>query len=227
MRRADRLIKIVHFLRSRRLAVTAETIAEHFEVCKRTIYRDINDLIDSGAPIIGEAGVGYTIDKRYYLPPLSFDSDELEAIGLGISMVRQWTDQRFSRQAQSAFEKIQAILPAKLQGEIEQITTYSASNQAQIPWEVDFSLLREYIRNRQKINIEYTSESGETTERVLHPLALIYCGPIWLLAGWCELRQDFRNFRLDRILNVIKGEGYFEMHGEKSLAAYKAQDNLC
>ena len=108
MRRADRLIKITHFLRQRRQAVTAQQIADSFGICKRTVYRDIECLMDTGAPIRGEAGVGYTIDKKYYLPPITFDADELEAIGLGISMVRLWTDDRFAEKANSALEKIAA-----------------------------------------------------------------------------------------------------------------------
>ena len=87
MRRADRLIKIVHYLRRMRHAVTARQIADHFEVCQRTVYRDIQDLMNSGVPIYGEAGVGYLIDKKYHLPPVTFDFDELEAIALGINMV--------------------------------------------------------------------------------------------------------------------------------------------
>ena len=154
MRRADRLIKLTHFLRQRRRAVTAKRIAEEFGICTRTVYRDIQDLIDSGAPIKGEAGVGYVIDKQYYLPPVTFDADELEAIGLGISMVRQWTDEKFSEKANNAFEKIQAILPAHLQGELQQITTYSISTRPELPWTVSFSELRECIHTRRKIYIE-------------------------------------------------------------------------
>ena len=112
MRRADRLIKITHFLRQRRRAVTAKQIADAFDICTRTVYRDIQSLMDSNVPITGEAGVGYMIDKQYYLPPITFDADELEAIGLGISMVRQWTDNKFADSAQSAFDKIQAVLPS-------------------------------------------------------------------------------------------------------------------
>ena len=104
MRRADRLIQIVHYLRRMRRAVTARQIAEHFEVCQRTVYRDIQDLMNSGVPIYGEAGVGYLINKKYHLPPLMFDFDELEAIVLGINMVQTWTDEQFSKVAGSAGE---------------------------------------------------------------------------------------------------------------------------
>jgi len=220
MRRADRLIKITHFLRQRRRAVTANQIAEAFNICKRTVYRDIQSLMDTGAPIRGEAGVGYTIDKRYYLPPITFDADELEAIGLGISMVSQWTDNRFADKAVSAFEKIQAVLPSNLQGELDQITTFAVPNRPTIPWKIKFSDLREYIRRRQKVDIAYSDENHNKTKRTLRPLALMFFNPVWLLAAWCEKRQDFRNFRIDRILNLNINDITFDDDPNKNLAAY-------
>lgn len=227
MRRADRLIRIVHFLRGRRRAVTAKRIAQEFEICTRTVYRDIQDLMNAGTPISGEAGVGYMIDKQYYLPPVTFDADELEAIGLGFTMVRHWTDDRFAAKAKSAFDKIQAVLPASLQGELEQITTYSAQNQSVVPWTVSFSDLRQSIRLRRKIRISYTDEMQRDTSRILRPLALIFCSPVWLLATWCEKRNDFRNFRLDRIQIVECCNDTFEDEKDKNLSAYKAQDAVC
>ncbi|WP_127108876.1 helix-turn-helix transcriptional regulator [Pararhodobacter zhoushanensis] len=227
MRRADRLIKIVHFLRGRRRAVTARQIADEFEICTRTVYRDIQDLVGSGAPITGEAGVGYLIDKQYYLPPVTFDADELEALGLGISMVRHWTDQRLADKAESAFAKIQAVLPAILQGELEQITTYSIPDQPALPWTISFSDLRESIRAQRKIDIRYTDEAGQQTSRTLRPLALIFCSPVWLLAAWCEQREDFRNFRLDRMQSMTVSATRFAHESDKNLTAYKAQDGVC
>ena len=131
MRRADRLIKIVHYLRRMRQAVTARQIADHFEVCQRTVYRDIQDLMNSGVPIYGEAGVGYLIDKKYHLPPVMFDFDELEAIALGINMVRTWTDEKFSKIAESALEKIQAVLPESRLNDMQQLTTPLGREQRQ------------------------------------------------------------------------------------------------
>lgn len=227
MRRADRLIRIVHFIRGRRRAVTAARIAEEFEISARTVYRDIQDLMNAGTPISGEAGVGYLIDKQYYLPPITFDPEELEAIGLGISMVRHWTDNRFAAKADSAFAKIQAVLPASLQGELEQITTYSIPNQPALPWAISFSDLRENIRERQKIHIRYSDELQRVSARRVRPLALIFCSPIWLLAAWCEKRNDFRNFRLDRIEAVENCRDVFEDEKDKNLLAYKAQDAIC
>lgn len=226
MRRADRLIKIAHFLRGRRQAVTALQIAEEFEICTRTVYRDINDLVSSGAPITGEAGVGYMIDKKYYLPPVTFDAEELEAIGLGISMVSRWTDDRFAAKAQSALAKIQAVLPTDLQGQLEQITTYSAPSLEPLPWEVSFSELREYIRVRRKIRVTYGDKYDAETVRILRPLALVFSSPIWLLVAWCETRDDFRHFRLDRMRMIEACDDIFVEEADKTLSAYKAQDGI-
>jgi len=217
MRRADRLIRIVHFLRGRRQAVTAKRIAEEFEICTRTVYRDIQDLMNSGAPINGEAGVGYMIDKQYYLPPVTFDAEELEAIGLGISMVRQWTDQRFAEKADSAFGKIQAVLPANLSQPIPSRTSLPCHGLSA------FQICATVFAFAEK----FTSAIPMNTLRILRPLALIFCSPVWLLATWCEKRSDFRNFRLDRIRSVGFREDTFEDEKDKNLSAYKVQDALC
>lgn len=227
MRRADRLMKLVHFLRRRRRAVTAKRIAEEFDICTRTVYRDIHDLMDSGVPISGEAGVGYVIDKQYYLPPVTFDADELEAIGLGISMVRQWTDEEFASKANNAFEKILAVLPASLQGELEQITTFSMPTKPELPWTVSFSGIRECIRKRRKIRIDYSDQEQQNTSRTVRPLALVFFSPVWLLTSWCEKRNDFRHFRLDRIRTLEYCDERFDDEQDKSLTAYMAIEAAC
>jgi len=225
MRRAERLNDIVHYLRRMHQAVTANTLAETFEVSPRTIYRDIQNLIDSGVPISGEAGVGYVIDKRYHLPPIMFDADEIEAIALGIGMVRNWTDEQFSAKAQSAFKKIQATLPAPLIQELHQISTFSAPSQYKIPWEVSFTQVRECIRRKNKIQFSYLDLKERTSQRTIWPLALVSFSPVWLLAGWCELRQSFRNFRLDRISDFVPLDNRYPNEKDKNLQAYLAQND--
>ena len=223
MRRADRLIRIVHYLRRMRQAVTARQIADHFEVCQRTVYRDIQDLTNSGVPIYGEAGVGYVIDKKYHLPPVMFDFDELEAIALGINMVRTWTDEKFSKTAERAMEKVQAVLSESLLNDMQQLTTHSEESRSKIPWEVSFSDIRECIRTRHKIKFHYTDLSNKTSNRTIRPLSLVFFGPVWLVLGWCETRKDFRNFRLDRMAELAIPGTTFKDEKGKTLEAYLAQ----
>ena len=222
MRRADRLIQIVHYLRRMRRAVTARRIAEDFGICQRTVYRDIHHLMDSGVPILGEAGVGYVIDKKYHLPPVMFDPDELEAIGLGISMVRSWTDKQFAEKANSALEKIQAVLPEHLLNELQQLALFSETSSAKIPWQVSFSEIRECIRRKQKVEFTYIDLKDKTSKRKVRPLALVFFGPVWLLVSWCEMREDFRSFRLDRIKQLAIKEEFFIEEKDKNLQAFIA-----
>ena len=119
------------------------------------------------------------------------------------------------------------MLPASLQGELEQITTYSILTQPAVPWSVSFTDLRESIRIRRKIHIRYIDEFQQSTTRTLRPLALIFCSPVWLLATWCETRNAFRNFRLDRIQELDLTDDIFDDDKDKNLTAYKAQDAVC
>lgn len=220
MRKAERLNEIVHHLRRMHHATTAQTLADLFEVSERTIYRDIQDLVDSGIPISGEAGVGYLIDKKYHLPPIMFDADEIEAIALGIGMVSNWTDDAFAQKAKSAYQKIQATLTEGMIHELTQISTFSAPSRYKIPWEVNFTEVRECIRRKQFVTFCYLDLKEQRTERTIRPLALISFSPIWLLAGWCEVRQDFRNFRLDRISQFSVTAGRFRDEKGKTLTDY-------
>ncbi|MBT0585977.1 helix-turn-helix transcriptional regulator [Alteromonas oceanisediminis] len=220
MRKAERLNEIVHYLRRMHYAVTAEILSAHFEVSLRTLYRDIQDLKDSGVPIQGEAGVGYVIDKKYHLPPIMFDADEIEAIALGVNMVRNWTDEAFAKKAVSAYQKIQATLSAPLLQELSQITTFSQPSHYKIPWEVSFTEMRECIRQRQIVKFDYLDLTEKKSQRTIRPLALTSFSPVWLLTGWCELRNDFRNFRLDRISRFEKLNVRFKNEKDKNLSAY-------
>lgn len=227
MRKAERLNEIVHHLRRMHQAVTADTLAALFEVSPRTIYRDIQDLMDSGIPITGEAGVGYVIDKHYHLPPIMFDADEIEAIAQGIGMVSNWTDAAFARKAKSAYEKIQATLTAPMVHELTQISTFSAPSRYKIPWKVNFTEVRECIRRKQFVTFSYLDLSDQVTERTIRPLALISFSPIWLLAGWCEKRQNFRNFRLDRISDFSVSPQRFRDEKGKALSDYLKEQDEC
>lgn len=198
-RRSDRLFRIVNFLQGRRRAVTAARIAEEFGITPRTIYRDIQDLMVSGVPIYGEAGVGYVLDKGFTLPPVQFDIEELETLVLGLSMASSWTDEATAATARQALGKINAILGARQREALQGVALFAPQSTQKIPWTVDFSALRLAVRTHQKIHIRYKDEHDRSSERTVRPLAMAFFGSAWLLLGWCELRTDFRNFRLDRI----------------------------
>jgi predicted DNA-binding transcriptional regulator YafY len=197
MRRADRLFQIVLHLR-RRLVVTARDLARSLEVSERTIYRDVQDLSACGLPIESAAGVGYRLRRDFDLPPLMFDREELQALRLGARMVRSWADPELSESAGNALRKIEAVLPPDLEDPGEAL--YAPSLR---PYPVQHvGLLRHAILEHRKARFDYTREDGAASARTVWPLGLFYWGAVWTLVAWCELRNDHRNFRLDRIADL-------------------------
>ena len=202
MRRADRLFRIVQFLRQGRL-LTAQTLAEKLQVSQRTIYRDVQDLQLAGTPIEGEAGVGYTLRRDMDLPPLMFTRGELTALVLGARLVRAWGGAENVESADQALQRIEAVLPPDLRTEFDSILLYAPGGYHMRP------LLRERLdalhnacKTRQAVSFGYTREDGEHSQRSVRPLALSFWTGVWTLASWCELRDDFRDFRLDRMEDV-------------------------
>lgn len=220
MRRADRLFRIVEYFKARRQAVTADTLAIELEVSVRTVYRDIVDLCSSGVPIIGEAGVGYVLDRDYIVRPLIFDVEELDALALGAQMVRSWGDREIAKSAKRAIDKITAVLPERLRAEILQTALFSPPSKAKVPIKVDFSALRRAIRTHNKVTFQYETIAGKQSKRTVRPLCLAFFGPVWLFTGWCETRQDFRNFRLDRMMRLQIGDERFADEPGKRLIDY-------
>jgi len=201
MRRADRLFEIIQRLR-RRGVVTAAFLAEQLKVSERTIYRDIRDLIASKVPIEGEAGIGYSLRKGYDLPPLMFNQGELEALVFGARMVLSWGDADLGRAADAAISKIENVLPSHLRGTLEDRSLWAPSDVRRVPLNFDLSHLRGAIHDRQKVRFRYQDEKGAETHRKIRPLSLWFYPPIWLAGSWCELRNDFRFFRVDRMQDV-------------------------
>jgi predicted DNA-binding transcriptional regulator YafY len=225
MRRADRLFQIVQFLRSRRLT-TAQWLAERLQVSVRTIYRDIQDLSLSGVPLEGEAGVGYVLRLPMDLPPLMFDRDELEALLVGARMVKTWADPGLQRAAESALAKIHSVLPVGLRDEFNRSQLFAPEvRNYPVHW---LGLMRQAIRERRRLLLGYRSESEAVTERCIWPLGLFFWGQVWTLCGWCELRNDFRNFRIDRVQTLIDtGETFEPAPGQRLedfLAAHVGSD---
>lgn len=205
MRKADRLFQIVQILRRRRLT-TARHLAESLEISERTVYRDIRDLAASGVPIEGEAGVGYRL-RGFDLPPLMFNREEVEALVLGARIVQSWTDPELARAASEALSKIEAALPRDRSHLVDGTPLFAPADHWRVEIAVDLPTLRQAIRDSRKLRFRYTDAGGTQSERTVRPLGLSFYGPVWILAAWCELRQDFRAFRVDRIheLEVLPG----------------------
>ncbi|MEE9328030.1 MAG: YafY family protein [Cocleimonas sp.] len=198
MRRADRLFQIIQFLRTRRVT-TASWLAERLEVSERTIYRDIKDLILSGVNIEGEAGVGYVVRHGFDLPPLMFTKEEINALTLGARIVDSWADQSLATAAQSALSKIETVLPDDLQGSSERTTLFAPLTQIRAEVAAIMADVRIAADKKLKLRLEYNRADGVFSTRIIWPLALFFWGSIWTIGAWCEMRQAFRVFRLDRI----------------------------
>ncbi len=209
MRRADRLFQIVQILQHRRVT-TAARIAERLQVSERTVYRDIRDLSLSGVPIEGEAGVGYRLGKDFELPPLMFTVEEIQALVLGARMVESWADDKLQRAAASVLEKVEAALPETERPRVHNTSLFSMS--FHVPEQVREHLgqLRGAIDGHHPVQLAYRDRGGQDTERTVRPLGLYFWGSTWTLGAWCELRTDFRNFRLDRMSAVDVQSSTFE-----------------
>ncbi|NMH64474.1 helix-turn-helix transcriptional regulator [Shewanella salipaludis] len=206
MRRADRLFQLVQILRHRRLTTAAE-LAERLEVSTRTIYRDVQDLCLSGIPIEGEAGVGYLLRHEVNVPPLMFTEAELEAIQVGMRMVQTWGGKELGSAAKQALIKVEAVLPARLQRNQSLMFSpdfYLDSDEFQF-----LDPLRNAASAREYVKLCYQDANRVQTEREVRPLAIYFWRGTWTLLTWCELRADFRNFRVDRIVALDKLGRFF------------------
>ncbi|MBB1061636.1 helix-turn-helix transcriptional regulator [Marilutibacter spongiae] len=223
MRRADRLFLLIHALRGRRRAITAQQLAQTLEVSLRTVYRDVADLQRSGVPIEGEAGVGYLLRKGADIPPLMFTPDELEALIVGTRFVRAFGGVRLGRGATSALLKIEAVLPPELAATADR-TRIFAPEVERLENSGLIDGLHEAITARRVLALDYRDEGGQSTQREIEPLCLAFWGGSWTLGAWCRLRSAFRNFRPDRIVGYRDtGAGYPD-DPARGLAAYL--DNL-
>lgn len=221
MRRADRLFRLLLELRRGRV-VTAARLASALEVSLRTVYRDVADLAASGVPIVGEAGVGYRL-QGLDLPPLMFDREEIEALVFGARVVQGWGDESLGRAAEQALAKIETVLPRGRSHLIEETRLYAPIHGQRRVEKLPLSPLRRAIRERRRIELDYRDEQGRASLRSLRPLALAFYPPVWLLIGWCELRDDFRNFRLDRMTACRISDEEFPVESGKTLADFLAR----
>ncbi|WP_213956399.1 MULTISPECIES: YafY family protein [unclassified Variovorax] len=198
MRRADRLFQIVQLIRGRRLT-TAAFLAQRLEVSQRTIYRDVADLQHQGVPIEGEAGVGYRLGAGFELPPLMFTQDEASALVAAARLAQSWVDAAMARDIESALGKILSVLPPAARISAEAIALYAPALALDDATRSRLQTLREAVHSRQKLHLVYRDLSDAPSERTVRPLGCFYWGKVWTLSAWCEMRNDFRGFRVDRI----------------------------
>ena len=221
MRKIDRLFEIIQLLRGQRLR-TAEFISEKLGVSVRTVYRDIQALMASGVPIEGERGIGYVVRQPIELPPLHFSPLELQAIQLGINIVKAVADEEVTAAAREVELKIRDVLP-----DASRATNHPPL--AHIYFESDpktlqyLPTLRQSLEKKQVVELRYRNETGKVTSRQIWPLGLEYWGKCWTLTAWCELRTDFRVFRLDRITTCEQLERQFPAEKGKTYQDYLKQ----
>jgi predicted DNA-binding transcriptional regulator YafY len=212
------MFEIIQALRSAEDPKTAAQIAEELEVTPRTIYRDIATLQSMRVPIEGAAGIGYIMRKGYDLPPLNFDVEEAEAITVGLSMIARTGDKSLQKAANRAARKIAEATPLSQ-------TLFSSTWGAEEPHGIDLSEIRKAIREEKKLCITYRDVDGIETDRTVCPISIIYYSEVIVMPAWCELRNDFRHFRLDRLANhpKIKPGGSFVGQSDALRAQWAAE----
>jgi predicted DNA-binding transcriptional regulator YafY len=198
MSRAGRLLDLLQLLRNRRSAVSAQDLAKATGVSLRTLYRDIESLRAQGADIAGEAGVGYILRPGFILPPLMLSADEVEALVLGSRLVADRAEGPLAEAARNAVAKIGAVLPLPLQAELA-ASHLLIGPRARADLEPRLTQIRDAIHREMKVRIDYVDASGKISNRIIWPFALAFFSDVLLIIGWCEHRQAFRNFRIDRI----------------------------
>ena len=200
MRRADRLFQLILLLGARSVR-TAADLARRLEVSERTVYRDITDLVASGVPIDGEAGVGYRLRPGYQVPPMMFDADEIQALQFGAGVARAWADDHLRAAAERLLAKIEAVVPERLRRQFLHSPLLVPPDEQLAKYSGVLSMLRGAITTHNQVALSYQAADATVTRRHVRPLVLLFWGRTWTLGAWCDLRSDFRTFRVDRVLD--------------------------
>jgi len=221
MARTDRLFELIQLLRSSRATRTAASLASELEVSVRTVYRDISLLQSLRVPIEGEAGIGYMMRNGYDLPPLMFNAEELQAITFGLAMIGQRGDRALQKAAQSAMRKIEYVLPDSVANPILPGTVHFYQDDLR---NAHLEIVRAAIQTPHYLDLVYEAADGAVSQRAILPLAVIFFANATITAAWCELREDFRHFRIDRILSVKQGDPIPEPVSRKCLEDWKRNE---
>ena len=225
MSRAQRLLDLIQILRRHRFPVAGTSLADELGISLRTLYRDIDTLKTQGARIDGEPGVGYVLRPGFMLPPLMFSEEEIEALVLGGRWVAAQTDEPLGKAARNALSKIAAVLPDDLQRSLETSSLLvpiqrSAAGVTELP------TIREAIRTERKLRITYSDEQDNRTSRTIWPFALGFFERIRMVAAWCEMRQDYRHFRTDRIRSLKITDSRYPRRRLAMLREWRSRDRI-
>ncbi|WP_428485756.1 helix-turn-helix transcriptional regulator [Rhodopila sp.] len=222
MRRADRLFDIIQVLRSAKRPTTAAALAEHLEVTVRTVYRDVATLQARRVPIEGAPGIGYVLRRGFDLPPLMFTTEEVDAIAVGAQLVRRLRDPALQDAAASVLAKVAVVLPDATRAYFALAPFYVSEGSARVPDGIDLSEIRGAIRNNRKLRLAYADEQDRRTRRTIWPIAMAYYVDVTLIAAWCELRADYRHFRVDRIRTANVLDETYPSDGGRLMAGWLA-----
>ena len=202
MRRTERLFQIIQILRAKQEPVTGRELADELGISLRSLYRDMAELIAQRVPVRGEAGTGYVLDDGYDMPPLMLTPDELEAAVLGAAWVAKRGDPALARGARDLIAKIAQSIPQRLRPVLLDANLKPISMKPIAQETFDVATVRRAVRDRFKIAIMYKDGDGHTSSRTIWPIFIAYMEEVRIIVAWCELRQDFRHFRTDRIYSV-------------------------
>ena len=226
MVRTARLFELIQLFLHHRGAVSAERLAASLTVSRRTVYRDIQTLRALGAPIDDEAGVGFILGRGFILPPLMFSAEQIEAIVLGVRIVSRLDDQPLADAALDALAKIAAVLPGDGKETIAAIGLLSGPRPPAAADGVALARLRIAVRAEHRSEIDYSDEAGHVTTRYIWPIALTFGNHVRLLAAWCELRKDFRTFRVDRIVAFRETKERYSRRRQVLLRAWRQSQRI-
>lgn len=227
MSRTQRLFDLIQILRSHRYPVSGQQLAEELNVSLRTVYRDIATLQGQGASIEGEPGLGYVLRPGFMLPPLMFSEEEIEALVLGARWVARRTDKNLRRAATNVLAKISAVLPKDLRQQLEFSGLLIGPAKTVIEKDDDKeALVRLAIRKEYKLQMTYVDLKEDESQRVIWPLALGFFEEVHVIIAWCELRDDFRHFRTDRITNLTQLGIHYPSQRQALLKKWREVHNI-
>lgn len=225
--RTQRLFDLIHLLRKHRYPVSGKQLAEELNVSLRTVYRDIVTLQGQGASIEGEPGLGFVLRPGFMLPPLMFSEEEIEALVLGSRWVACRTDKKLRQAAANVLAKISAVLPDDLRQQLEFSSLLIGPNKTTIENDDEKeALIRLAIRKEDKLQMTYIDVKGEESQRIIWPLAIGFFEELHVLVAWCELRESFRHFRIDRIINLTELKTRYPQNRQILLKKWREINNI-